>query len=58
MKPRNLAVAVSFALSAISAPVLPQDHAGHHGQLGSVKFPTSCDPKAQPEFERAVAMLH
>ncbi len=27
-------------------------------QLGKVSFPTSCDPKVQPAFERAVAMLH
>ena len=28
------------------------------GQLGKVTFPTSCDPKVQASFERAVAMLH
>jgi tetratricopeptide (TPR) repeat protein len=28
------------------------------GKLGTVSFPTSCDPKVQPAFERAVAMLH
>jgi tetratricopeptide (TPR) repeat protein len=28
------------------------------GPLGQVSFPTSCDPKVQPAFERAVAMLH
>lgn len=28
------------------------------GPLGKVSFPTSCDPKVQPAFERAVAMLH
>lgn len=27
-------------------------------QLGSVKFPTSCDAKVQAEFESGVAMLH
>src|SRR5437870_8469261 len=26
--------------------------------LGKVSFQTSCDPKVQPAFERAVAMLH
>lgn len=26
--------------------------------LGSVSFPVSCDPAAQPEFNRAVALLH
>jgi hypothetical protein len=29
-----------------------------HDSLGTVSFPTSCDPKVQPEFERGVAMLH
>jgi tetratricopeptide (TPR) repeat protein len=28
------------------------------GPLGKVTFPTSCDPKVQASFERAVAMLH
>src|SRR5215510_11542557 len=27
-------------------------------QLGKVVFPTSCDAKVQPSFERAVALLH
>jgi tetratricopeptide (TPR) repeat protein len=27
-------------------------------QLGKVAFPTSCDSKVQPRFERAVALLH
>jgi hypothetical protein len=30
----------------------------HGGPLGKVAFPSSCDPKVQPAFERAVAMLH
>ena len=35
------------------------DHAHMHGDhLGKVSFQTSCDPKVQPAFERAVAMLH
>jgi tetratricopeptide (TPR) repeat protein len=28
------------------------------GQVGTVSFPTSCDPAVQPAFDRAVAMLH
>jgi hypothetical protein len=28
------------------------------GPLGKVSFPTSCDARVQPTFERAVAMLH
>ena len=27
-------------------------------KLGNVTFPTSCDPKVQTRFNRAVAMLH
>jgi tetratricopeptide (TPR) repeat protein len=27
-------------------------------QLGKVTFPTSCDPKVQEQFDRAVALLH
>ena len=27
-------------------------------RLGTLSFPTSCDPKVQAEFERGVAMLH
>ena len=27
-------------------------------KLGNVSFPTSCDPKVQAQFDRAVAMLH
>jgi tetratricopeptide (TPR) repeat protein len=29
-----------------------------HDQLGTVRFPTSCSPQVQAEFERGVAMLH
>ena len=37
--------------------------AGAYGQqgeekLGTLSFPTSCDPKVQAEFERGVAMIH
>src|SRR6266446_74520 len=36
---------------------------GAYGQqqeekLGALRFPTSCDPKVQAEFERGVAMIH
>lgn len=36
-----------------------QQQAQHqHDQLGSVTFPTSCQPAVQSQFERGVAMLH
>src|SRR5438874_5280491 len=30
----------------------------HEEKLGTLSFPTSCDPKVQAEFERGVAMIH
>ena len=32
--------------------------AGEPENLGKVNFPVSCDPSVQPQFNRAVAMLH
>src|SRR6478735_7670589 len=44
---------------AVGGPAHADDHAHMHGDhLGKVSFQTSCDPKVQPAFERAVAMLH
>jgi hypothetical protein len=42
------------------APLLAQERAHHHGvsELGTVRFPVSCAPSQQPEFRRAVALLH
>jgi tetratricopeptide (TPR) repeat protein len=47
-------------LFALAVPGLAQAHDADSqtGPLGKVSFPTSCDPKVQPAFERAVAMLH
>jgi len=52
-------VHLSFLFS-LAVPGLAQadDTASQSGPLGKVSFPTSCDPKVQPAFERAVAMLH
>jgi hypothetical protein len=46
-------------MSLFLAGALPADdqhHAGH--DLGSVHFPTSCNPAGQKTFDRAVALLH
>jgi tetratricopeptide (TPR) repeat protein len=43
---------------AVHGPAQAHDDDSPGGQLGKVSFPTSCDPKVQPKFERAVAMLH
>jgi hypothetical protein len=60
MRTRNIAGAVATALIFGSAPVLAAEHGleASADQLGKVSFPTSCDPKVQPLFERGVAQLH
>src|SRR5437867_4258680 len=57
MKFRLFYLSVLFSLAV---PGLAQaDEADPQtGPLGKVSFATSCDPKVQPAFERAVAMLH
>jgi tetratricopeptide (TPR) repeat protein len=50
---------LSFLLSlAVHGLAQAHDTDSQTGPLGKVSFPTSCDPKVQPAFERAVAMLH
>jgi hypothetical protein len=39
-------------------PATAQDTSGGAERLGAVRFPTSCTPAAQGQFERAVALLH
>jgi tetratricopeptide (TPR) repeat protein len=36
----------------------PSRAVGDLGKVGTVKFPTSCDPALQTQFERGVALLH
>ena len=57
MKLRLFHLAILFAL-AVHGLAQADDTASQTGPLGKVSFPTSCDPKVQPAFERAVAMLH
>jgi len=47
-----LASIVLLVVVALTVPGLAQE------KLGKVTFPTSCDAKAQAQFERGVAMLH
>ena len=54
---------LAVTLSLISLPGRADEqhshsHFGDMGQVGTVHFPTSCSPTVQPQFERAVAMLH
>src|SRR5689334_16388738 len=51
----HLAVAVALVTPAFCHA---HDTDSQSGPLGKVTFPTSCDPKVQASFERAVAMLH
>ena len=43
---------------AASAPSSKARAVGDLGKVGTVRFPTSCDPAVQPEFERGLALLH
>jgi tetratricopeptide (TPR) repeat protein len=47
-------VASAFLAAAAGAPA----HDDGIEKLGTVRFPTSCSPAVQPQFERAVALLH
>ena len=53
MKKLALAFGVAAIVAAGSHPAATQHH-----DLGTVRFPTSCQPAVQAEFERGVAMLH
>jgi tetratricopeptide (TPR) repeat protein len=44
--------------SAPSKAVAPSRPVGDLGKVGTVKFPTSCDPALQAQFERGLALLH
>jgi len=50
---------MAWALSC-ALPVCAQEQHSHPvpERLGKVTFPTSCAPSVQPDFERAVALLH
>ena len=57
MQLRLVHLAIAAVLAAPSF-ALAHETDSQSGPLGKVTFPTSCDPKVQPSFERAVAMLH
>src|SRR5471032_2801558 len=60
MKIQRRVLVLVCALAA-SAPAAAQEHE-HMGapgeKLGTVHFATSCSAAAQPQFDRAVALLH
>ena len=50
---------VAIASLAVASPISAQEH--EHAtpeKLGTVHFPTSCNPAVQAPFDRAVALLH
>src|SRR6059036_4308358 len=49
---RRLLLLCTFVLLVGAVSAIADD------KVGTVKFETSCSPAVQPEFERAVAMLH
>ena len=51
----TLALFCCCCLILVASPA-PAQH--QHNDLGTVHFPTSCQPAVQAEFERGVAMLH
>src|SRR5438876_5326682 len=57
MKFRLFHLSLLFSL-AVHGAAQAHEADSQSGPLGKVSFPTSCDPKVQPAFERAVAMLH
>src|SRR5262249_53935592 len=56
MKSAKLIVMLAI-LALVSAAAVPAQEKAPE-KLGEVVFPTSCDAKVQPSFERAVALLH
>lgn len=52
MMRRRLAIAL-IVVAAVGVAIATADD-----KVGTVKFPTSCNPAVQADFERAVAMLH
>src|ERR1700733_10574305 len=48
---------LAFLLPALSAAQEMHDHPAPE-KLGTVSFPTSCQSAVQPQFDRAVALLH
>jgi hypothetical protein len=55
-------VAAAVLLTVPAFAAYSQEHAHPEGapteQLGTVHFATSCSPKVEPQFDRAVALLH
>jgi hypothetical protein len=58
MKRSRIVVVSAILLLAGTLTTAAQDTSGRGEKVGTVRFPTSCTPPAQAQFERAVALLH
>ena len=58
VRPLSAGAVIAALLVAASASAQDHRHGGDPAAVGSVRFPTSCSAAVQPQFERAVAMLH
>src|SRR5262249_32098919 len=59
MRTHPLFLTLAAALLASTTPASPQEHSHDGmGKIGTVSFLTSCNSQAQPQFNRAVALLH
>jgi tetratricopeptide (TPR) repeat protein len=56
--PITLGVICLLGLTLVAAPIAQQHEHAAGEQLGTVHFPTSCNPSAQDPFDRAMALLH
>lgn len=55
----KMTLAVALCSLALTSPLPAQTHDNTAmGQLGTVSFSTSCDSAVQPQFNRAVALMH
>jgi hypothetical protein len=54
----TFAALASLGLSAAGIKAQEHEHAAQPEKLGTVHFATSCNPAVQPQFDRAVALLH
>ena len=52
------AIAVFLSMLLVGSGVAQEHQHGNSEKLGTVHFATSCQPAAQMEFDRAVALLH
>lgn len=55
---RAYLLSIATVVLVITVQAQHGDHRHEASELGRVNFPVSCTPKAQKQFNRAVAWLH